>query len=228
MKVFPKKKSGGYFARMIKAKLTFLIFLSAVSPLYSQTQNVDFAYWEALISRQINYPIEAIRARKEGIVAIGLSIDSNANLIEIKLVKKASPYFDDQVLKAVEAARDFWKPEMLADRKPGESYLLVFNFVMIQEGNSKENRIKSAVNYIQKGKPEQALKIADRLVKENPYDAQSLELRSQIHRQLGNEEEATTDLMAFQKIQNQILAQIDVKVMQQVNTRTVSGSLPNR
>lgn len=102
---------------------------------------------------------------------------------------------------------------MLEDRKVGGTYLLVYNFIMIKEGSSsKEDQIKSAINLIQKGKPDKALMIADRLVKENPYDSKSLELRSQIHRQLGREEEATTDLLAYQKLQDQVLNQIDIKV----------------
>lgn len=214
------------FIPMIKCKplLIVLLFFNAVSPLFSQTYNPDLAQWEGLISRQIKYPVKAIRAKKEGIVVVSLSTDTDAYLTEIELKKKSSPFFDDQVLSAVENVRDFWRLEMLSDRKPGEQYLVVLNFEIIQQGNTKEDRIKSAINLIQKGKPEQALKIADRLVKENPYDAKSLELRSQINRQLGNEEAATADLLAYQELQNQVLTQIDIKVFQQASTRTVIGS----
>lgn len=209
--------------------LLFLVFIGGIQPLFSQSQNSGLKQWEALITRQIKYPTEALRARKEGVVAIALSIDDVGNLKEINLEKKAAPYFDNQVLTAVESMRDLWSSDMLEDRKAGETYFLVYNFIMIQEGSSsKESSIKSAINLIQKGKPDKALKIADRLVTENPYDTKSLQLRSQIYRQLGQEEEATADLLAYQKMQNQVLDQIDIKVFGQVSTRQVTGTLPSR
>lgn len=209
--------------------LFFLIVFTFFQPLFSQSQNSGLAQWEVLITRQIKYPIEALRARKEGVVVVSLGTDEKGNLEEINLEKKAAPYFDDQVLAAVESMRHLWSPNMLEDRKAGGTYFLVYNFIMIQEGTSgKQERIKSAINLIQKGKAEKALKIADRLVNENPYDTKSLELRSQIHRQLGMEEEATTDLLAYQKLQIQVLNQIDIKVLGQVSTRQVTGTIPSR
>ena len=205
--------------------LFFLIVFTFFQPLFSQSQNSGLAQWEVLITRQIKYPIEALRARKEGVVVVSLGTDEKGNLGEINLEKKAAPYFDDQVLAAVESMRHLWSPNMLEDRKAGGTYFLVYNFIMIQEGTSgKQERIKSAINLIQKGKADKALKIADRLVNENPYDTKSLELRSQIHRQLGMEEEATTDLLAYQKLQIQVLNQIDIKVFGQVSTRQVTFS----
>lgn len=209
--------------------LFFLIVFTFFQPLFSQSQNSGLAQWEVLITRQIKYPIEALRARKEGVVVVSLGTDEKGNLGEINLEKKAAPYFDDQVLEAVESMRHLWSPNMLEDRKAGGTYFLVYNFIMIQEGTSgKQERIKSAINLIQKGKADKALKIADRLVNENPYDTKSLELRSQIHRQLGMEEEATTDLIAYQKLQIQVLNQIDIKVFGQVSTRQVTGTIPSR
>lgn len=209
--------------------LFFLIVFTFFQPLFSQSQNSGLAQWEVLITRQIKYPIEALRARKEGVVVVSLGTDEKGNLGEINLEKKAAPYFDDQVLAAVESMRHLWSPNMLEDRKAGGTYFLVYNFIMIQEGTSgKQERIKSAINLIQKGKADKALKIADRLVNENPYDTKSLELRSQIHRQLGMEEEATTDLIAYQKLQIQVLNQIDIKVFGQVSTRQVTGTIPSR
>ncbi|MDP2041903.1 MAG: TonB family protein [Algoriphagus sp.] len=209
--------------------LFFLIVFTFFQPLFSQSQNSGLAQWEVLITRQIKYPIEALRARKEGVVVVSLGTDEKGNLGEINLEKKAAPYFDDQVLAAVESMRHLWSPNMLEDRKAGGTYFLVYNFIMIQEGTSgKQERIKSAINLIQKGKADKALKIADRLVNENPYDTKSLELRSQIHRQLGMEEEATTDLLAYQKLQIQVLNQIDIKVFGQVSTRQVTGTIPSR
>lgn len=207
--------------------ILLFLFITSIHSLHAQTSDSGLTQWEALIARQIKYPIEAIRARKEGVVAIALVTDEKGNLSEIKLEKKASPFFDNQVLQSVESLRDLWVPEMLEGRKAGEAYLMVFNFMMLQEGESKETRIKSAISLIEKGKSDKALKIAESLVNDNPYDIQSLQLRSQINRQLGNEDEATADLLAYQKIEVQVLKQIDIKVFQQVSTRSVSGTILN-
>lgn len=209
--------------------IPILLFLSIASihPILAQTSDSGLTQWEALISRQIKYPIEAIRARKEGVVAISLSTDEEGNLGEIKLQKTASQYFDNQSLEAVQNVRDLWSAEMLADRKPGETYLLVFNYFFLQEGSSKQDKIKSAMDLIQKGKPEKALKIAEQMVNGNPFDAKGLQLRSQIHRQLGQEEAATADLLAYQEMTKKVITQIDVKVFQQVSTRSVSGTIRN-
>ncbi|WP_157963130.1 energy transducer TonB [Algoriphagus litoralis] len=207
------------------APLLFMLLLATAEPLFSQTKNPELLHWEALISRQLSYPKEARMAKKEGLVVISLATDSDSNLIEIKLVKNGGKHFDDQSLKAVENVRDLWTDNMIADRKPGEIYLLVFNYFFLQEGSTKQDQINSAMNLIQKGKPEKALKIAERMVSDNPYDATGLQLRSQIYRQLGQEEAATTDLIAYQEIQCKVLTQIDIKVYQMVSTQSVSGTI---
>lgn len=211
---------------MIKTKviLLLLLFLIGVTPLFSQTKNPQLSHWEALISRQLIYPKEARLSKKEGLVVISLSTDLDSNITEISLEKNAGKLFDDQTLKAVENVRDLWTDDMIADREPGETYLLVFNYFFLKEGNSKQDRIKSAMNLIQKGKPEKALRIAERIVNENPYDATGLQLRSQINRQLGEEEAATSDLLAYQEMTEKVLTQIDIKVYSVVTTRTVTGT----
>lgn len=135
--------------------------------------------------------------------------------------------FDNQSLSAVENLRDLWTAEMLSNRKPGETYLLVFHYILLKEGDSKQDRIKSAMNFIQKGKPEKALKIAERMVNENPFDATAFQLRSQIYRQLGQEEGATSDLLTYQELAEKVLSQIDIKIFQQVSTRAVTGTIRN-
>lgn len=207
--------------------ILLFLFISAIQPIQAQTSASGLDQWQALIARQIKYPIEAIRARKEGVVSIALVTDEKGNLADIKFEKTASPFFDDQVLKSVESLRDLWTPEMLEGRKAGEVYFMVFNFMLLQEGESREIRIKTAVSMIEKGKSEKALKIAESLVNANPYDIQGLQLRSQINRQLGNEEAATADLLTYQKIEVQVLKQIDIRVFQQVSTQSLSGTIRN-
>lgn len=206
------------------ATLLFILLLAVVEPLFSQTKNTELLHWEALISRQLSYPKEARMAKKEGLVVVSLATDTDSNITEVKLEKSAGKHFDDQSLKAVENVRDLWTDDMIADRKPGETYLLVFHYYLLKEGNSKQDRIQSAMSLIQKGKPEKALKIADRMVNENPFDPTGLQLRSQINRQLGMEEQATSDLLAFQEMTAKVLTQIDIKVYSVVTTRTVTGT----
>ncbi len=213
---------------MFRPLLLTLFYFCTCSSIFSQTEtqaeSLSFSQWEALITRQIKYPIEAIRAKKEGAVVVLLSTNEDGALSDIILKEETVPFFDKQVLNAVESMRDFWTPEMLEGKTPGEPYLLVFNFIMILEGNTKEDQIKSAISLIRKGKPEKAFKIVNRVVNENPYDIQSLTLRSQIHRQLGNEEESTEDLLAYQKLQESVLSQVDIKAFQGTSTRKVIGS----
>ncbi len=210
-----------------RVALLLFILIGAIQPIFSQTENPDLKYWEALITRQLNYPKQARLSKKEGVVAVSLSIDTASNLTAIKIETTAGAVFDEPSIKAVESVRDLWTDNMIADRKPGENYYLIFNYFFLKEGNTKQDRIKSAMNLIQKGKPEKALKIADRMVNENPYDPTGLQLRSQIYRQLGQEEAATADLLSYQEMSEKVLTQIDIKVYQQVSTRTVSGTIRN-
>lgn len=210
-----------------RVALLLYILIGAIQPILSQTKNPDLKFWEALITRQLNYPKQARLSNKEGVVAVSLSIDTASNLTAIKLETTAGAVFDEPSIKAVESVRDLWTDDMIADRKPGENYYLIFNYFFLKEGNTKQDRIKSAINLIHKGKPEKALKIADRMVSENPYDPTGLQLRSQIYRQLGQEEAATADLLSYQEMSEKALTQIDIKVYQQVSTRTVSGTIRN-
>ena len=56
---------------------------------------------------------------------------------------------------------------------------------------------------------------------------QLLHWEALISRQLGQEEAATSDLLAYQKLNEKVLTQIDIKVFQVVNTRSVSGTIRN-
>ncbi|MFN3998824.1 hypothetical protein [Algoriphagus sp.] len=75
-----------------RVSLLLFVFIGALQPLFSQSQDSGLKQWEALITRQIKYPIEALRVKKEGVVAIALSIDEKGSLKEINLEKKAAPY----------------------------------------------------------------------------------------------------------------------------------------
>jgi regulator of sirC expression with transglutaminase-like and TPR domain len=85
--------------------------------------------------------------------------------------------------------------------------------------------IEAVTRQIYKGKPEKALKMTERLVDEKPFEPKYLELRSQIHRQLQHESEATADLMESQRLQQNTLAKIEIKSFTIVQTRSISGTI---
>ena len=76
---------------------------------------------------------------------------------------------------------------------------------------------------LSKNKPEKAFKIVNRLVQDYPFDQEFLRFRSQIHRQLGQEQEATADLLKAQNLESSIISSLSFKVFGVTSTRQISG-----
>ena len=184
--------------------------------------------WDEFFGRNLKYPSEALRPRESAQVVISIKIGPEGTLDSLHLVEKASPYFNDQVLRVFDMASLFWKHEVLEGREFNASYQIVVNFIVSNTGGPPTDRKKIATNYILAGKPEKALKISEQLVKSNPYDYINYELRSQINRQLGNSEQAEKDLLSSQKVKNDVLSSFDVVIFSVVRSTSATGTIPSR
>ncbi|TFV95832.1 hypothetical protein E4S40_06310 [Algoriphagus kandeliae] len=201
----------------------FFFFLSPTQAQEANASNGALKVWEKILASNTRYPTANLRARKTGYIIIDIQFDEQGNIASHVTAEAKSKEMEKSAETALEKAKDLWKPEMLSDRSREEIYQLVFSFDMI-DPNNPDAPIEAATKQIYKGKPEKALKIADRLVNEKPFDPKYLELRSQIHRQLGNEAEATADLLESQRLKEKTLATIDIKVFGVTSTRVVSGT----
>jgi hypothetical protein len=143
-------------------------------------------------------------------------------------VEIAPDYFNDQVKRVFDMVSLFWKPEILKERKFNNSYQIVVNFIFSNSGGPPADRKKIASTYILNGKPEKALKISEQLVKSNPYGYKNYELRSQINRQLGNEDRAKEDLLSSRRVKNDFLSTYDVVIFGLVISSESPGSIPGR
>ncbi|NVK50144.1 MAG: energy transducer TonB [Cyclobacteriaceae bacterium] len=205
--------------------ITISFFLS--SPALAQeapASNGALKVWEKILASNTRYPSADLRARKFGYIIMDVKFDEAGNLESYEIADTKSKEMQKSAETALENSLDLWKPEMLGDRNRDETYQLIFNFEMI-DPNTPDEAIEAATKYIYKGKPEKALKIADRLVTQKPFEPTYLELRSQINRQLGNEEAATADLLENQRLQEKTLTKIDIKVFGVVSTRVISGTI---
>ncbi|NVJ86503.1 MAG: energy transducer TonB [Algoriphagus sp.] len=200
------------------------IFSSPVLAQEAQASNGALKVWEKVLASHTRYPTADLRARKSGFIILDINFDEEGNISSYEIAETKYKEMQKSAETALENALELWKPEMLGDRNRDETYQLIFNFEMI-DANTPDEAIEAATKYIYKGKPEKALKIADRLVTQKPFEPTYLELRSQINRQLGNEEAATADLLENQRLQEKTLAKIDIKVFGVVSTRVVQGTV---
>jgi hypothetical protein len=207
--------------------LFFITYLTFCSPIYAQeaeASNGALKVWEKVLASHTRYPTADLRARKSGFIILDIKFDEEGNIASFEIPETKYKEMQKSAEIALEKSLELWKPEMLGDRNRDETFQLIFNFEMI-DPNTPDEAIEAATKYIYKGKPEKALKIANRLVEKKPFEPQYLELRSQINRQLGNEVAATEDLLESQRLQEKILAKIDIKVFGVVSTRVVQGRI---
>ena len=152
---------------------------------------------------------------------MALKFDSTGAIDSYRLDQEDKAFFNKEVLKGFEAAQKNWNPIIVDDKDLNQEYLLVFSFEMLSE--EKESNKNRAIRYVQKNKPEKAFKIVNRLVQDYPFDQEFLRFRSQIHRQLGQEQEATADLLKAQNLESSIISSLSFKVFGVTSTRQISG-----
>ncbi|WP_297338494.1 TonB family protein [Algoriphagus sp.] len=186
----------------------------------------SFAAWEQFLATQAKYPTSALRSNKEGYVIMELDFDSEGMIKGANIKESSSKDMEQSALSAMEKAIPSWNPEMLAERKPGKTYQIVFSFESIDPQNPNA-ATEAITRQLYKGKPEKALKIVNRILEKKPFDYQTLEIRSQIHRQLGMEEEATKDLLNSQELKDKTLAVIQNRTFSIITRREVTGSFSN-
>lgn len=208
--------------------LTLIPILGSANPVLYDSVSTAKNEWDTFFSSNLKYPAEALRTRQSARVVISIKISSEGTLDSMYLVEKAPEYFNDQVQRVFDMASLFWKPEILEEREFNNTYQIVVNFIFSNSGGPPADRKKIASNYILNGKPEKALKISEQLVKSNPYDYKNYELRSQINRQLGNEDQAKEDLLSSQRVKNDVLSTFDVVIFGVVRSSASPGSIPGR
>lgn len=186
----------------------------------------SFAAWEQFLATQAKYPTSALRSNKEGYVIMELNIDAEGRIGSANLKESTSMDMGQSALSAMEKAIHIWNPEMLAERKRGETYQIVFSFESVDPQNPNA-ATEAITRQLYKGKPEKALKIVNRILEKKPFDYQTLEIRSQIHRQLDMEEEATEDLLKSQQLKDKTLAVIRNRTFSVITRRQVTGSFSN-
>ncbi|HCB46709.1 MAG TPA: hypothetical protein DEP37_09805 [Algoriphagus sp.] len=177
--------------------------------------------WERGFYQSMRFPREALRSKTGGYVSLALKFDSTGAIDSYRLDQEVKAFFNKEVLKGFEAAQKNWNPIIVDDKDLNQEYLLVFSFEMLSE--EKESNKNRAIRYVQKNKPEKAFKIVNRLVQDYPFDQEFLRFRSQIHRQLGQEQEATADLLKAQNLESSIISSLSFKVFGVTSTRQISG-----
>ena len=215
--------------RNLRLCLSIFPALLLVLPIFTQAQDMDASnaalkVWKQVLSSHVRYPLEDLRARKTGFVAVDLEIDMDGKIKSYEIAESKSKSMKESVETALEKAIPLWQTDMIPAESRNEKYQIYFSFEMIDPENPN-GEIEAVTRQIYKGKPEKALKMADRLVEEKPFEPTYLELRSQIHRQLKHEEEATADLLAYQKLQQNTLAKIEIKSFSVVQRRSISGTI---
>lgn len=208
--------------------ITLIPTLGSANPILNDSISPAKKEWDRFFSSNLKYPPEALRTRQSARVVISIKISPEGTLDSMYLVEKAPEYFNDQVQRVFDMASLFWKHEVLEEREFNKTYQIVVNFIFSNSGGPPADRKKIASNYILNGKPEKALKISEELVKSNPYDDKNYELRSQINRQLGNEDQAIEDLLSAQRVKKDVLSTYDVIIFGVVRSSASPGSIPVR
>ncbi|WP_439473686.1 TonB family protein [Algoriphagus formosus] len=186
--------------------------------------NPALKVWKQVLGSHARYPLSDLRARKTGFVSVDIELDQEGKISSYEITESKTEAMKESVEAALEKAIPLWQPDMLPEEERKDSYEIYFSFEMVDPQNPNAE-IEAVTRQIYKGKPEKALKMTERLVDEKPFEPKYLELRSQIHRKLQHEAEATADLMESQRLQQNTLAKIEIKSFTIVQTRSISGTI---
>lgn len=176
--------------------------------------------WEEFFSKNLRYPAEGLRAQESARIVLSVKIGPEGNLDSLFLVEEAPDYFQNHVLEVFSLGSALWSPAILENRPVNARYLICFDFEFGGTNGPPADFKKVAEGYIEKGKPEKALKVLDQLIEKQPYDYKNYQLRSEAHRQLGNTEQAQKDYMNSRLTKKKVLSEFDVVVYGQVTRRT--------
>lgn len=163
-----------------------------------------------ILSENVRYPSEGLQTQKKGQVLFSIKINEAGMFDSLIILESSDEIFQAEALRALGYLESNWYPGLLEEKPRSRSYLLFFKFdAFLNERNPSELR-DHAKNLIRKEKYDKALKLLNELLAENPYVAETFELRWEVYTNLGEVENAQKDYLRAKYLKKEFLSSVEI------------------
>lgn len=178
-----------------------------------------------LLSKNINYPLDALKNNIDGDVVFSFIINKNGEVDSLTMRSSPDVILSSSALVALNLLDKKWSPAKINYVPIDKKYLIVFRYRMYLNTQPSDYK-HDALGYLNKQKYDKALKIYNKAIKDNQYDFELLELRSQIKGLLGDVEGSKQDLQTSTRLHNDIMSVINVLARGEtrVSTRVIKAT----
>ena len=197
------------FKKKMRSFISICLLFFVLFPAAAQEQ-APLDDLNQFVIENLQFPKGELSDGNKGRMILSLKIN-NEGLPDSVFVSQASTEtFNAECMRVMELIIQNWRPSFLDDRAAGEEYLLVFSF-SAQMGNSGfSDKYAQLERLIKKEKYEKAMALIDQKIEENPFYSDDYLTRSEIHRQMGNNEESQRDYMTARQLKKKILVNAEV------------------
>jgi hypothetical protein len=134
-----------------------------------------------MFSKNVKYPKEARMEDKTGFVTLSIAIDESGYPKGKPQVYSGVPELSEEVLRTYELVRESWDPSFLDGKKPGEEYLMTFEFKL----NKGNELIKNPLTKYKTMEEVDPLSALNQAIEENPYSSQLYKKRGEYYAMVG-------------------------------------------
>lgn len=165
---------------------------------------------DQILSENVRYPSEGLQTQKKGQVLFSIKINEEGMFDSLLILESTDEIFKTESLRALAYLESNWYPELLDDKPRSRSYLLFFKFDTFLNRPSPYEEREQAQKLIEKEKYDKALKLLNKLSEENPFVAETFELRWEVYRNLDQIENAQKDYLRFKYLKKEFLASVEI------------------
>ena len=177
-----------------------------------------------LLQKNTLYPTDALANEIEGNVVISFVILKEGKMDKLKVLSSPDETLSSSSIASFRNIENEWSPCINNGIPTDKEYCIVFKYRMYiyKQPSNVNEEIESL---IKKQKYEKALKYINKEIKENPYDYKLFDARSKINELLGNKDSAKKDAEQSIKLQNEVIAIVDVNAIGTFEKRSVIRSV---
>lgn len=212
-----------YYFKLILVPVIALMSFTLNAQIQKAQYNIKSL--DSLLARKIVYPSDALRNSDEGDVIVSFSVTKDGKFENPGIEKTCDFLLSKTSMDAVKALSESWVPAKNGDNPVSKKYLIVFRY-RIYFNTSPPKYKPGAEKQYSKGNYPKALKIYDDAIEENPYDKDLFLARSKTKEALGDTVGAAKDISEYNRLNEEIMAVIDIYAIatQKTTVRTVNST----
>lgn len=159
--------------------------------------------------KNTRYPKDKTGNFSEGDVVYSFIVNKNGQLENLQLEDSPDNLFSESTHEALIKLDQSWSPAKINHVLTDKSYTIVFRYRVYS--NDKNAEYKSQIaGFVKRQKFDQAIKLLDIQISENPYDFKLLRERAKLKDLVGDKEGAIEDYNLYDKLNADIMLVVNV------------------